>query len=391
MENNLLVIHGGGPTVVLNSSLYGVVRESQQNSDQITRVYGARNGVQGLLNDDLVDLSAKSPQKIDALLTSPGTAIGSSRYPLEQKDYEQMVDQLIVKNIRYVLMTGGNGTMATCGQLSQVAKERHADIFVMGIPKTMDNDIAVIDHSPGYLSAAKYLIQTTREITADVRSLPIHVCIIEAMGRNAGWITASSALAANNDQLKPDLIYVPERAFDEEIFLHDVKAIYDKKGYAVVVVSEGLKDEAGASIVPEIFRTGRSVYYGEVGNHLANLVIKRLGIKARNEKPGLAGRSSIYLQSSVDREEAIQVGKSAVRAVLQHETGKMVGIFRNQTATGDYQADYRLVNIADVMMVERTLPHNFINAAGNYVTQDFKEWLTPLLTKSDYFPIVNFN
>lgn len=391
MENNLLVIHGGGPTVVLNSSLYGVVRESQQNSDQITRVYGARNGVQGLLNDDLVDLSAKSPQKIDALLTSPGTAIGSSRYPLEQKDYEQMVDQLIVKNIRYVLMTGGNGTMATCGQLSQVAKERHADIFVMGIPKTMDNDIAVIDHSPGYLSAAKYLIQTTREITADVRSLPIHVCIIEAMGRNAGWITASSALATNNDQLKPDLIYVPERAFDEETFLHDVKAIYDKKGYAVVVVSEGLKDEDGASIVPEIFRTGRSVYYGEVGNHLANLVIKRLGIKARNEKPGLAGRSSIYLQSSVDREEAIQVGKSAVRAVLQHETGKMVGIFRNQTATGDYQADYRLVNIADVMMVERTLPHNFINAAGNYVTYDFKEWLTPLLTKSDYFPIVNFN
>lgn len=391
MENNLLVIHGGGPTVVLNSSLYGVVRESQQNSDQITRVYGARNGVQGLLNDDLIDLSAKSTQKIDALLTSPGTAIGSSRYPLEQKDYEQMVDQLIAKNIRYVLMTGGNGTMATCGQLSQVAKERHADIFVMGIPKTMDNDIAVIDHSPGYLSAAKYLIQTTREITADVHSLPIHVCIIEAMGRNAGWITASSALAANNDQLKPDLIYVPERAFDEETFLRDVKAIYDKKGYAVVVVSEGLKNKDGASIVPEIFRTGRSVYYGEVGNHLANLVIKRLGIKARNEKPGLAGRSSIYLQSSVDREEAIQVGRCAVKAVLQHETGKMVGIFRSQAAAGDYQADYRLVNIADVMMVERTLPNNFINAAGNYVTQDFEEWLTPLLTKSDYFPIVNFN
>lgn len=391
MENNLLVIHGGGPTVVLNSSLYGVVRESQQNSDQITRVYGARNGVQGLLNNDLIDLSAKSTQKIDALLTSPGTAIGSSRYPLEQKDYEQMVDQLIAKNIRYVLMTGGNGTMATCGQLSQVAKERHADIFVMGIPKTMDNDIAVIDHSPGYLSAAKYLIQTTREITADVHSLPIHVCIIEAMGRNAGWITASSALAANNDQLKPDLIYVPERAFDEETFLRDVKAIYDKKGYAVVVVSEGLKNKDGASIVPEIFRTGRSVYYGEVGNHLANLVIKRLGIKARNEKPGLAGRSSIYLQSSVDREEAIQVGRRAVKAVLQHETGKMVGIFRSQAAAGDYQADYRLVNIADVMMVERTLPNNFINAAGNYVTQDFEEWLTPLLTKSDYFPIVNFN
>ncbi|WP_332236872.1 diphosphate--fructose-6-phosphate 1-phosphotransferase [Sporolactobacillus sp. KGMB 08714] len=391
MKHNLLVIHGGGPTVVLNSSLYGVIRESQEHLDVIDHVWGARNGVQGVLKDDFIDLAIKSSRDIDALLTSPGTAIGSSRYPLDEDAYNAIVDHLEKNNIKYVLMSGGNGTMATCGELSRICTERNTKIYVMGMPKTIDNDIAVIDHCPGYLSAAKYIIQTTREVTADVHSLPIHVCIIEAMGRNAGWITAASALASNDDDLKPDLIYVPERVFDEKQFLADVKEIYDKKGYAVVVASEGLRSANNKPIVPEIFRQGRSVYYGEVGNYLANLVIKKWHIKARNEKPGLIGRSSIYLQSSIDREEAVQVGRRAVKAALDGESNKMVGIFKSQNENGTYQAEYRLIDIKNVMMTEKKLPDNFISEKGNYVTKDFAEWLEPMLTKSDYFPIVNFN
>ncbi|ATO45338.1 hypothetical protein C5L30_000401 [Companilactobacillus farciminis] len=390
MKNNLLVIHGGGPTVVLNSSLYGVVIESQKHKDIIDKIYGSKNGVEGLLKDDFIDLGNKTSKEIDSLLTSPGTAIGSSRYPLNDDDYEKMVDHLIKNNIKYVLMSGGNGTMGTCGNLSKLCQKRNVDIKVIGIPKTMDNDINIIDHAPGYLSAAKYIIQTTREIAADIHSLPIHVCIIEVMGRNAGWLAASSYCSSNGDSLQPDLIYVPECAFDEEKFLKDVKAIYDKKGYATVVVSEGLKNKNGDPIVPEIFRQGRSVYYGEVGNYLANEVIKKLGIKARNEKPGLAGRSSIYLQSDVDRKEAVEVGKRAVMAVINEQTDKMVGIFR-EVNNGEYSAKYDLVNLDDVMMTERKLPSKFINEDKNGITSDFAKWLNPMLLKTDYFPIVNFN
>ena len=388
---NLLVIHGGGPTVVLNSSLYGVVEEAKKNPEKIKHVYGARNGVEGLIKDDFIDLFSKSDEEINALLTSPGTAIGSARYPLDDERYNKMVDHLLKNNIGYVLMSGGNGTMATCGELSKFCQQRKTDIKVIGIPKTMDNDINVIDHSPGYLSAAKYIMQTTREIVADVHSLPIHVCIIEAMGRNAGWVTASSVMASNDDDLAPDLIYVPEKPFDEDEFLDDVKKIYDKKGYAVVVVSEGLRNKNGDPIVPEIYRSGRSVYYGETSNFLATEIIKHLGIKARNEKPGLAGRCSIYLQSSIDRHEAVTVGRLAVQAALNGETSKMVGIFRDHDETGDYRASYHLVDIKDVMMTERKLPDKFINKDGNYITEEFKEWIKPLLTQSDYFPIVNFN
>ncbi|WP_119318535.1 diphosphate--fructose-6-phosphate 1-phosphotransferase [Companilactobacillus formosensis] len=390
MKNNLLVIHGGGPTVVLNSSLYGVVIESQKHKDIIDKIYGAKNGVEGLLKDKFIDLGNKTSEEISSLLTSPGTAIGSSRYPLSDTDYEKMIDHLIKNNIKYVLMSGGNGTMGTCGNLSKLCKKRNVDIKVIGIPKTMDNDINIIDHAPGYLSAAKYIIQTTREIVADVHSLPIHVCIIEVMGRNAGWLAASSCCSSNGDDLQPDLIYVPECAFDEEKFLRDVKAIYDKKGYATVVVSEGLKKANGDPIVPEIFRQGRSVYYGEVGNYLANEVIKKLKIKARNEKPGLAGRSSIYLQSAIDRNEAVEVGKRAVMAAINNQTDKMVGIFRDMN-DGKYSARYDLVNLDDVMMTERKLPLKFINEDKNGITSDFAEWLNPMLLKTDYFPIVNFN
>lgn len=374
MKCNLLVVHGGGPTAVLNSSLYGVITEAVK-SDIIDKVYGAIGGSQAILNEDFHDLSTASKEKLDLLLQTPGTAIGSSRYALEQKDYDAMVEVFKKYNIKYVLFNGGNGTMDTCGKVSKVCKNEQ--INVVGIPKTIDNDISIIDHAPGYGSAARYIATTTAEIGQDVKSLPIHVCIIEAMGRNAGWITAASALARKNKMDAPHLIYLPERPFSEEEFLSDVKDLYDKLGGVVVVVSEGLKNKDGESIVPPIFKTDRAVYYGDVSSHLANLVVKNLGIKARNEKPGLIGRASMSLQSPVDREEAVLVGREAVKAAVAGQTGVMVGI--NRAPGEEYKIETSLVSIDDVMLHERILPQEYINDRGNDVTQEFVDWCKPLI------------
>ncbi len=284
MEGNLLVVHGGGPTAVLNASLYGVIREAQKNPD-IKKIYGAIGGSEAILTENFLDMGELEDEKIELLLQTPGTAIGSSRFPLEQEQYEAMVDILKKNDIKYVLFNGGNGSMDTCGKVSKVCADE--GIYVVGIPKTMDNDISIIDHAPGFPSAAKYIATVTKEVGADVKSLPIHVCVIEAMGRNAGWITAASVLARKEPGDAPHLVYLPERNFKEEEFLEDVKRLYDELGGVVVVVSEGLRNEKGESIVPPIFKTDRAVYYGDVSAYLAELVIKKLGIKARSEAGAL--------------------------------------------------------------------------------------------------------
>lgn len=374
MKNNLLVVHGGGPTAVINASLYGVITEALK-SDKIDKIYGAIGGSEAILKENFLDLGTTDPDKLKLLLTTPGSAIGSSRYALEQKDYNSMVEIFKKNNIKYVLFNGGNGTMDTCGKVSKVCQKE--DIFVAGIPKTIDNDISIIDHAPGYASAAKFIAVTTAEIGQDVKALPIHVCVVEAMGRNAGWITAASALARKDKKDAPHLIYLPERPFDEAEFLEDVKKLYDELGGVVVVVSEGLKNKDGESIVPPIFKSDRAVYYGDVSSHLANLVVKNLGIKARNEKPGLSGRASIALQSKIDRDEAVLVGEEAVKAVLAQKTGVMVAINREEGEV--YQISTSLVPIEEVMLHERILPDKYINERGNDVTEEFTEWLKPLI------------
>lgn len=374
MEGNLLVVHGGGPTAVLNASLYGVIREAQVSPD-IQKIYGAIGGSEAILTENFLDMGELEDEKIELLLQTPGTAIGSSRFPLEQEQYEAMVDILKKNNIKYVLFNGGNGSMDTCGKVSKVCEGE--GIYVVGIPKTMDNDISIIDHAPGFPSAAKYIATVTKEVGADVKSLPIHVCVIEAMGRNAGWITAASALARKNPGDAPHLIYLPERNFNEEEFLEDVKKLYEELGGVVVVVSEGLRNEKGESIVPPIFKTDRAVYYGDVSAYLAELVIKKLGIKARSEKPGLCGRTSMLLQSEVDRQEAILVGREAVKAALAGQTGVMVGIKRKAGET--YEVETPLIPIEEVMLNERVMPEEYINERGNDITGSFVDWCRPLI------------
>ena len=376
MGDNLLIVHGGGPTAVINASLYGAICEAKKH-DNLEHIYAAKNGTGGLLREELIALEDVPKEKLSLLLQTPGSAIGTSRDQLEQEEYDRMVEILVKHNIKYVLMNGGNGTMDTCGKLYKTCQQKGLDIKVMGIPKTMDNDIAITDHSPGFGSAAKYIAQSVKEVCADVKGLPIHVVVIEASGRNAGRITAASALADDGDGVGPDLIYLPERPFDEDKYIEDIKKLLEKKSGIVVVASEGLKNVDGEPIVEPIFKVGRATYFGDVSAHLANLVIKRLGYKARSEKPGLLGRASIPLQSSVDREEAELAGKLACEAVLNGTAGKMVAFKR--VSTEPYQIEPFLVDIDEVMMYERTVPDEYINEEGNGVTESFKEWCKPLL------------
>ena len=375
MAENLLIVHGGGPTAVMNGSLYGAIKEAKK-SDEIGHIYGANNGTGGFLKKDFLELENIPEEKLKLLLQTPGTAIGTSRDPIEQEHYEKMADILEEENIKYVLFNGGNGTMDTCGKLHKTCQKRNLDVKVMGIPKTTDNDIAVTDHSPGFGSAAKYMAACTQELAADVRSLPIHVVVMEASGRNAGWITAASALAGEKGYA-PDLIYLPERAFDEDKFIEDIKKLLEKKSGILVVASEGLTDKEGKPIVKPVFKTERATYFGDVSSHLANLVIQKLGYKARGEKPGLLGRASIFMQSQVDIEEAQMAGELACRAALDGESGKMVAFSR--VSENPYEMKPFLVDIDEVMMYERKMPDEFINEEGNGVTQAFLDWCRPLI------------
>lgn len=371
-----MIIHGGGPTAVLNASLYGAVAEAKKYAD-VKQIYGARNGTGGLLREELIPLQGLPEDRLCLLLQTPGSAIGTSRDPLNGLDYQRMAHILQKHNITHVLFNGGNGTMDACGKLHQFCVRNGLDIRVMGIPKTMDNDIAVTDHSPGFGSAARYISQSVREVCADVRSLPIHVVIIEASGRNAGWIAAASALADQGDGLGPDLIYLPEHPFCEDQYLFDIQCLLRKKKGIVVVASEGLKNEKGLPVVEPVFQTGRSVYFGDVSAHLAQLVIRKLGYKARDEKPGLLGRASMEYLSETDRDEAILTGRTACKAVLEGESGKMVALRR--LSDDPYRVETFLADIGDVMLHERVLPEHFINADGNGVSEAFLRWCRPLI------------
>lgn len=383
----LLIVHGGGPTAVINTSLYGAISEAFVQ-EEIDEVYAANNGTGGILKEEFISFQNVTEEELQYLKQTPGSAIGTSRDQLEAEDYEEILRILEKHGFTYVLFNGGNGTMDTCGKLYQTIQKHHSKIKVMGIPKTTDNDINITDHSPGFPSAAKYIAQCTKELCADVKGLAIHVVVLEASGRNAGWITAASALANDQDGLGPDLIYVPEIPFEEEVFLKDVEELLKKKSGIVVVASEGLKDKEGKPIVEPIFQVGRATYFGDVSTHLANLIIKRLGYKARGEKPGLLGRTSIPVRSEIDVKEAEEVGRIAVREILRGTSGKMVGIKR--VSDDPYKSSYFTIEIEKVMMEEKVMPREYINETGNGVTEKYLEWLRPLIGEG-LTPMKTFN
>ena len=381
---NVLVGQSGGPTAVINASLYGVVREALAHGDKIGHVYGMLNGMEGFLQDRYMDMGQElSGEELELLKLTPAAYLGSCRFKLpenlEDDFYKTAFEKLEALNIGYFFYIGGNDSMDTVNKLSKYCKENGVeDVFVVGAPKTIDNDLVGTDHCPGFGSAAKYLAATFAELERDCHVYEKKaVTIVEVMGRNAGWITAASALARRKQGDAPHLIYLPERNFNEDEFLEDVSRLQKKQGGVVVLVSEGLHDANGESIVPPIFKSERAVYYGDVSSHLANLVVKKLGVKARSEKPGLCGRASVALQSPVDREEARQAGTVALRSAVEGNSGVMVGFERVPGTV--YQMKTKLVPIKEVMLYERKMPDNFINERGNDVTQEFVDWCRPLI------------
>lgn len=382
IEGNLLVAQGGGPTAVINASLKGVIDEAKKYP-QIKGIYGARFGVEGLLNEDFIDLRKESQENINGLAFTPASALGSCRRKLVEKDYLAVIEIFKKYNIRYFFYNGGNDSMDTCNKIAKLAGDY--DIKVIGVPKTIDNDLDFIDHCPGFGSAARYVAVSTMELYKDVESLPIHVCVMEVMGRNAGWLTAAASLAKKSENDGPHLIYLPERPFIEEEFLGDVKMWHEKVGGVLVVVSEGLVGVSGNPIAESgiVDGFGHKVP-GGVAQHLSNLIMNKLGIKSRSEKPGLLGRASIALQSNIDREEAIKVGEFAVKSAVEGKSGFMVAIKR--ISNEPYKSKMELVPLEKVANVEKKLPDEYINERGNGINKSFVDYCMPLLGE----PLPNF-
>lgn len=375
---NVLFVHGGGPTAVLNASLAGSLKALRENGFK-GRVLFARFGTGGLLKRDVGIVPDLDDNGLDILSRTPGSAIGSGRDHLEAEDYFKLAENLHDLDVKYVVVSGGNGTMDTAKRLSQACLDK--GICVVGVPKTMDNDLSVTDHSPGFLSAAKYLSSSVSEVLLDVRGLPIHMVVVEAFGRNAGWITASASLADAAGYGTPDMLLLPEVPFDEDAFLTRVQELQKEKGCGVIVASEGLKYIDGTPIVEPVFKVGRSVYFGDVSSHLSLLITKKLGIKSRSEKPGILGRSSIAWQSGIDRREAFECGRVSMQAALDGKTGVMSIIKR--VSDSPYVSDIVIKDIVDEILCERCMPGNMIDGGKFNVTDDFFAYIRPLMEKDD--------
>jgi 6-phosphofructokinase 1 len=371
MKRTLLLAHGGGPTAVLNASLYGAIARAKE-SGVFSTILASRRGI---ASGSYIDLTSVPDEKLALLPYTPGSAIGTGRTPIGSEGYEALAKEFSSKGITDVLLSGGNGTMDTTRKLAKACLPY--GILVCGIPKTMDNDLSGTDHTPGFPSAARYLAGSVREVAQDVKGLAIHVVVIEAFGRDAGWITASSALARETTGDAPDMIMPPEEPFDEARFLSSVQNLYDRKKGVIVVASEGLKYADGTPIVDPVFKVGRSVYYGDVSAHLSQLVTKELGIKSRSEKPGILGRASEVWVSDVDREEAISCGRMSTEALLMGKSGWMSSIQR--LSTTPYKSEVTLGPIVDEVLKERILPEAYLDRAHYDVTDSFVEWARPLV------------
>ena len=378
MGKNILVAHGGGPTAVINCSLQGVV-EAARASGQVDKIYAARFGAEGILKGDLIDLTGVSAETIARLGHTPASAIGSCRRKLTDEDYPTVLETLKKFNIDCFFYNGGNDSMDTCHKVNELAKKEGLDVRVIGIPKTMDNDLDLTDHCPGFGSAARYAALSSAELALDASALPIHVVVLELMGRNAGWVTAASALAGRLTGC-PVLTYLPEVPVDEDRMLADVERTYARGKGLLVTVSEGLcgldgKPLADTGIVDGFGHT----VPGGTAQHITDRIIQKLGLKSRAEKPGLLGRASIPYQSSTDRAEAYAVGQYAVEAALKGESGYMVAI--NAVRTPAYRADLSLVPLAKVANVEKKFPLEWI-ADGNQIADAFFDYAMPLMGES---------
>ena len=380
MKKNAVYGQSGGPTSVINSSLYGVIKQCKQE-EKIETLFIMHNGIKGLIEDDLKDVSEIEEKEIESLPYTPSAICGSVRYKLkshidDNSDYLKILNTLKKHNIGYVFLNGGNDSMDTTSKLSAFLKDHDYDCKVIGIPKTIDNDLLGTDHTPGYASAAKFIATCIKSISYDNDCYPKgRVNIVEIMGRDTGWLTASSSLA-NLTGNGPDLIYVPEIPFDIETFLKDVERIYQKKKRCLVAVSEGIKDKNGNFITKEA--TIDAFNHAQLGGtcySLSKLVESRLGYSTRAIELSLLQRCfapSIALQ---DRIEAIECGKHAVKFALLNKKEVMVTMDRKDNP---YTITYNVHPIYEIANAIKYLPRTMMNKEGNNVTQEFIDYILPL-------------
>ena len=380
LKGNMLIAHGGGPTPVINSSLLGAVREAKRHPE-IETIYGARFGAEGILAGDLIDLGAVEEERLDLLARTPASAIGSCRRKLTDGDYPAVLDCFRRFNIRYFFYNGGNDSMDTCHKIYRLACQSGYELRVIGIPKTIDNDLAVTDHCPGFGSAAKFAAASALEAAQDASALPIHVVVMELMGRNAGWITAASALYAD---LMPceHLVYLPETDFDKEAFLSAVREKFAKGKGLLVTISEGIHYGDGSPVADSgvVDGFGHKVP-GGAAQTLCDMIMAETGLKARSEKPGLLGRTSVALMSQVDQAEAMEAGACAVRSAVEGETGFMVGFQAEREPA--YTCRTCLVPLEQVANAEKKFPAAWIGEDGASIRPEFKAYCAPLIGAYD--------
>jgi 6-phosphofructokinase 1 len=386
---NLLVGQSGGPTAVINASVAGVIQEARQHGC-IRNIYGGLNGILGMLKEEIMDLNRENASAIEGLKHTPGAALGTCRYKIDfkkkpekaAKEMDRLFEVFKAHNIRYFFYAGGNDSQDTAHKTHLEAVKRGYDMRVIGVPKTIDNDLPETDHCPGFGSVAKYNACTVMEVAVDIGSMATDdgACgVIEVMGRSAGWIAASAILARRKATDAPHIILLPEIPFDEAAFLAKVKATVEALRYCVVVVGEGLKTADGKEFSADATRLdafGHPVLSG-AGERLAELVQQKLNTKTRSIKLGYAQRCAAHYASATDVAEAVACGVAAVRAAVEGRSGMMVKIVRTQT--NPYRWTAGLQPLEDIANVEHVIPRDWISADGFSPNEKFVEYARPLI------------
>ena len=377
-----LIAQGGGPTAVINQSMVGIIMEAQKH-EQITTVYGALRGVEGIINEDFIDLTQETSFNLEQVAQTPSSALFSTRVKPDANYCKEIFKVLKAHDIRYFFYIGGNDSADTVHIVSEQAKLDHYEFHAIHVPKTIDNDLVVNDHTPGYSSAARFVTQAFSGVNLDMKALSgVYIGIV--MGRNAGFLTAAAAGAQKFPEDGPHLIYLPERPFIIDDFIADVKKVYEQYGNCVVAVSEGIKDPAGTPIILSLLKDIEKDAHGNItmsgtgalGDLLTQAVKTGLGIsRVRSDTFGYIQRCFLGCVSDVDQQEAREVGEKAVQFALSANCNGSVTIHR----IGDYAVEYKLTPLVELAGKTKYMPAEFINAAGNHVTEAFKNYLRPLL------------
>jgi len=371
----------GGPTSVINASAYGVIR-SALDAPEITNVYGMAHGIVGMLNDDLYDMGREAANELELLLNTPSSALGSCRYKINGEEDLDRIHKMCEKyNIRYFFYNGGNDSMDTCSKINDYMKKVGYECRVMGVPKTIDNDLVGTDHCPGFGSAAKYIATSVAEVYQDAYVYDTGaITVMEIMGRNAGWLTGASALASLSGS-PPDLIYLPEIPFDMDNFLRDVGAVYKKKNKCLVTISEGAQYADGTFVSQAKASTTDGFGHAQLGGTAAQLaarVTKEFGVKTRGIELSLLQRCAAHLASQTDIDEAFLAGKSAVEYALSGGSGKMV-CFTRESRNGEYHCGIEFEPLNICANTEKKIPREWITEDGTFVTQEFIDYVLPLI------------